>query len=636
MRSRIFDLPSKMAGRRQLSRFLLVFVALSAACFVLWQGLLYSNLVLDRSNRIAATGDTVAQAHRSLVRILETYSSDLRVIARNPALRRLGSGNAAARAEVTTDFEAVVAEKPIVAQLRYLDRSGQEIVRVDRRGDRAIVIDGADLQDKHTRYYFQQSIDLPPGTLYVSPIDLNVEHGSIEMPWHPMLRLATPITGADGATVGVVIINISAASFIGTIGEQSPLGGIAVELLNQDGYWLAGVPQDRLWGFVFKRDTTMAASQPAVWQRIAKAGDGTFAMAGSDYLFQTIYPTRDVSRASSGSSPSEVSWTVLAIVPGIGLGALWHREDVPTALIGLLVIAAISWGWSRAVTARREAEARRGEAETEMLRVERLASLGSLVAGIAHELNTPIGNAVTIASTLSDDVTGLEAVLASGQIRRSVMEGFIANMREGTRIMLHGLERASALIGHFKQVAVDQTSEQRRAFRLGELVHDVVATLEPQFKRDAVVLVEDVKARGLMDSYPGPLSQVLMNLIVNARNHAFRDLTIDHEQITVTARDVDPVTVELIVRDNGRGIPESLQQRIFEPFFTTRLGEGGSGLGLSIVFNIVTNVLGGTIRVESRLGKGTAMIVRIPKSAPAAAAEQSGENPDNGQHRQAA
>ena len=163
---------------------------------------------------------------------------------------------------------------------------------------------------------------------------------------------------------------------------------------------------------------------------------------------------------------------------------------------------------------------------------------------------------------------------------------------------------------------MDQTSEQRRRFRIGSFLTDLSASLQSRFRHGGVTLEIAVEADEELDSFPGPLSQVLINLIENARIHAFADG--DTGKISVTVRMIEDKELEIEVRDNGRGIPANLLDRIFEPFFTTRLGQGGSGLGLSIVFNIVTGALGGTIRAESEMGTGTAVFVRIPVSAPEA------------------
>lgn len=258
--------------------------------------------------------------------------------------------------------------------------------------------------------------------------------------------------------------------------------------------------------------------------------------------------------------------------------------------------------------------------EAELARVERLANLGGLVAGVAHELNTPIGNAVTVASTLAERTEGFARELAAGQVRKSSLDKLIGELRDGTAILMRGLQRAADLIQHFKRVAVDQTSEQRRVFQLDELVSDIAGTMAPQMSRAGVVLETQVATVPALDSYPGPLGQVLLNLVANAQIHGIGEGNAG--TITIAAREAGRDTVEISVRDGGKGIPAHLRERVFEPFFTTRLGQGGSGLGLSIVHNIVTRLLGGTIQVDSEPGRGTTMTIRIPLRAPTRAQGQ--------------
>ncbi|MDE2429110.1 MAG: HAMP domain-containing protein [Burkholderiales bacterium] len=248
-------------------------------------------------------------------------------------------------------------------------------------------------------------------------------------------------------------------------------------------------------------------------------------------------------------------------------------------------------------------------AQRELLRTEKMAALGSLVAGIAHELNTPIGTSVTIASTLQQHTNDMFAELKKG-LRRSVLDEYLNNAKTGTDILLRNLSKASELVISFKQVAVDRTSANRRVFALDEMLAEVVMTLGPTIRKTRHEIVSSVPPKIIMDSYPGSLGQVLTNLINNAFIHAFEG---DFRgTVHISGRLLNPDTVELVVADNGKGIPAANLGRIFDPFFTTRLGQGGSGLGLNIVYNLVTGVLGGNISVESEPGKGAVFKITLP------------------------
>jgi signal transduction histidine kinase len=210
--------------------------------------------------------------------------------------------------------------------------------------------------------------------------------------------------------------------------------------------------------------------------------------------------------------------------------------------------------------------------------------LGALVAGVAHEMNTPIGNGLMAVSTLAQRTRELQAMLNTG-LRRSDFERFLAQVETAADISTRNLGRAAELISSFKRVAVDQTSSQRRVFDLAEVVHEIVLTLQPTLKHTPYQVMTDVSAGLVLDSYPGPLGQVLSNLVQNAVVHAFGDRP--EGRIDITAQAAGDAFV-LTVADDGEGIAPEHLEKVFDPFFTTRLGQGGSGLGLHIVHNVVT------------------------------------------------
>jgi len=258
-----------------------------------------------------------------------------------------------------------------------------------------------------------------------------------------------------------------------------------------------------------------------------------------------------------------------------------------------------------------EAQERLLMTQASLIQAEKLASLGQLVAGVAHELNTPMGIAVTAASHLSDRAGELREALAAGRMTRSLLSEGLETIDESARLVTGNIGRAADLVQGFKRVAIDQASEERRRFDLGEYVEEVLQSLAPRLRRLPHRLEVDCP-RGLgMDSFPGAVSQVLTNLVLNATVHAFpRDTG---GSIRIAAREAGDGLVELVVADDGRGIPAEIQGRVFDPFFTTNRADGGSGLGLHIVFNLVTQTLQGSITLHSAPGEGTTFVVRIPR-----------------------
>jgi PAS domain S-box-containing protein len=254
------------------------------------------------------------------------------------------------------------------------------------------------------------------------------------------------------------------------------------------------------------------------------------------------------------------------------------------------------------------------QAQQNLITAEKMASLGALVAGIAHELNTPIGNCLLTATALSDMTVEFEKKFADGGVKRSALEAHLADIRLACGIMAGSLRRAADLITSFKQVAVDQTSDQRRSFNLGDVVSDTLATYAAQLRRANCESHVDVAGPILLDSYPGSVGQVLSNLINNALLHAFEGRASSN--ITVAARELDADNAQVIFSDDGIGMQPKVLHQVFDPFFTTKMGQGGSGLGMNIVYNIVTAMLGGAIDIDSSPERGTSVTITIPKVAP--------------------
>ncbi|WP_028537015.1 sensor histidine kinase [Paludibacterium yongneupense] len=250
---------------------------------------------------------------------------------------------------------------------------------------------------------------------------------------------------------------------------------------------------------------------------------------------------------------------------------------------------------------------------------EKFASLGGLVAGVAHEINTPVGVTLTTASHLAAETQHLSRDLEMGSIKKSDFQSYLQTARECCELILSNSERAANLIHSFKQVAVDQTSEARRDFQLQDYLQEIITSLRPKFKRSPVKVVVECESDLLMDSYPGALSQVVTNLLVNALMHAYSEGQAG--EIRIEAHRCEPNGIRLTVHDDGNGIPAENLPKIFQPFFTTKRGSGGSGLGLHIVYNIVRQRLGGSILVSSRPGEGTTFQIDMPSAAPAAAKE---------------
>jgi len=254
------------------------------------------------------------------------------------------------------------------------------------------------------------------------------------------------------------------------------------------------------------------------------------------------------------------------------------------------------------------------ETQQELVQAGKMAALGAMVAGVAHELNTPLGNARLVATSLAERAQHLQTVLDSGQISRKDITQRVRDFQEGAALIDGSLERAADLVQSFKQVAADQASSQRRSYLLDEVIREHHVLLSHRLRQADVRVQVRSPQHFEMYGYPGALGQVLTSLIENAMVHGYAGAP--GRVIAVEARALGEGLVRITVSDQGCGIAAELLGRVFDPFFTSRMGQGGCGLGLSMVYGLVTRTLGGKISVESMLGAGTTFTVELPVNAP--------------------
>jgi len=253
------------------------------------------------------------------------------------------------------------------------------------------------------------------------------------------------------------------------------------------------------------------------------------------------------------------------------------------------------------------------ETQQQLIEAEKLAALGSMMAGIAHEINTPLGISVTAASTLNDDTGTLLQAYRSGRFTRLALEEYFQTAEQSSRLILNNLQRASYLVNSFKQISADQLQAERRAFNFATYLNEILQSLEPTLKQRKHQIVVEGSSQLSLVSYPGALSQIITNLIINSVTHAYPN---QRSGILTLRWSLQGNLFTLQYSDNGCGIAAHYLHRIFEPFFTTARGRGGTGLGLHIVYSLVTQQLGGQISCESQLGTGTTFTIKLPIIAP--------------------
>lgn len=254
------------------------------------------------------------------------------------------------------------------------------------------------------------------------------------------------------------------------------------------------------------------------------------------------------------------------------------------------------------------------ETQNSLIEAEKLAALGRLVAGVAHEVNNPVGISLTVASSLERKTALFGSEISRGDVRRSSLNEFLANCRDASSQLVANLNRAAELITSFKQVAADRNYSDQRTFDLADLTEQVVMSLRPGLRKRHLTLSVDCQPNLIMNSYPGPYGQVLTNLFLNSVAHAFPDGRPG--SVDIKAREIDNDQVEVIFSDDGCGMSLDVRRRAFDPFFTTRRDQGGTGLGLHIVYSIVTSRLGGHLELDSEPGGGTRVRIILPRTAP--------------------
>ena len=249
------------------------------------------------------------------------------------------------------------------------------------------------------------------------------------------------------------------------------------------------------------------------------------------------------------------------------------------------------------------------ETRDQLVQSEKMAALGGLVAGVAHEINTPVGVGVTAASFLENKTEELQNLYKTGDMKRSDLESYLQTIGEVSRSILINMERAAELISSFKQVAVDQSSTERRFFSINEYIKDVLLSLSPRYRKTGHDVVVHCPEGLEIFSFPGAYSQIVSNLVINSLVHGFKEI---EKGIMTFDIQLKEQTIWFVYTDNGVGMDEEQAVKVFDPFFTTMRGQGGTGLGMTIVFNVVTQTLGGTIVCHSKKGHGIRVEIDLP------------------------
>ncbi|QID19221.1 HAMP domain-containing histidine kinase [Nitrogeniibacter mangrovi] len=581
----------------------------------------------DQVERLGLVANTLRTAAKQL-------QADIRFIRQVTASTLTQLPPAAAADRLAGLFRDFMIAHPDYMQVRFLDDGCHERVRLDADPEAGPVrVPDAQLQDKSGRPYCSITRTLSPDDIYLSPLDANIEHGRVEIPIRPTLRIAARVVDDSMAAPGVAVLNLDAGAVLANFAR---MGGARLHLLNDRGQWLhAPDPQD---AFAFargepKRD--MGHRHPAAWQamRAAPGNSGQFMTASGLWYFIRFHP-------GDANTPYAPTWYIADQLPHTAIaGIRGTQRDFVLPIAGgtllILTLLAISLANSHARHARTSARLAKAnmalnrslaQLQTSLddrVRSEKLASLGLLVAGVAHELNTPLGSAMLNRDALHAQLDTLRRAYAAG-LRESDVTGYLERTSGGLDLLSANLARTSTLITEFKRVAAERATAERQRFELAGVISALVTLMRGDARRERIRIVTEVPAGIALDSYPGPLGQVIQNLVANAERYAYPEET--GGDIVIRARR-DGEQAVITVSDNGRGIPEADREHIWDPFYTTGRHLGGTGLGLHICQQIAEHLLGGSLTLVTPPGApGTEMCLRIPLTAPAGA--PSGPDPD--------
>ncbi|MCB1774345.1 MAG: HAMP domain-containing histidine kinase [Gammaproteobacteria bacterium] len=563
------------------------------------------------------------------------YRSLVDLLKRNLAVRRALD----ARGDIDTtalqsQFTAYAEAVQSIAQLRWLDADGHERVRIDVDLAGAVrVTADAELQDKSGRYYFSRTMQLDADEVYVSPIDLNVEHGEVEMPINPALRVAVQ-SGGDGLHDGVFVVNFRCGPVLQRL-RALEREGLQVQVLNDRGYWLLSPEPGQEWGWMLGRPGhTLAVLQPALWSRLQSTVHGFSDVLDESMVTATVVPVGAGFRADhrpirlfvmTSTAPGqlrEIRLHALSVVVPVAMLVLLSATILLRRWIGMQrekseLMASLHNEKQSLANANRElteALTRSRLLQDELVEARKLSSLGMMVAGVAHELNTPTGAAMMSVSTVQNAQRKFEESLVDG-VSRAAFDRFLQKSREGTALAMSNLERASAMIRSFRRLAIDRADESVLSFNLAERVDDLVRSLRPRIRKTRAKIDVAVPPHIELHSYPGVVSQILQNLVDNALSHGIGEGR--EGTISIHASELEDGRVVVIeVTDDGRGVAAGIADRIFDPFVTSGRGTGHTGLGMHLVHQWVNRLLGGSITVTPAPGQGTRVELRIPASSP--------------------
>ena len=524
-------------------------------------------------------------------------------------------------ANVEAVFQRVGSILPKVSQIRWLALNGDEIFRVDFKGLDVTAVPPVSLQNKRNRPYFNRISQTLPGELMLSKINLNVENGDVVMPFEPTIRALIHSPANHPLGEGYLVVNFRLTALFSFLhGLNQPSTDLLVAY-GQDS-WLMHYDKSLEWSTSLNtRPANIAINTPNLWAYLSQAK----AVSVKTFSNGDVFSANQTSIRYSEKDGDHERIYFIARTQSHVYAAMIEKALIPAGITAVLVfllccillyreialgltLEKLTAALNREKDELANALRLQKQLQDELVETEKMASLGMLVAGVAHEMNTPLGAAVMSVSDIQTRLDTLRSEIAQG-LKKSTLDNYLNSTAETTRLTLSNLQRASSLIKRFKRLAVDRSSEDCTQFNLYQCINDLLRAMQPQLKQHNINIEIQCSKTIYMNSFPGILSQILQNLINNCVHHAFDN--VRNPAITIDAH-ADGNTIRLTVADNGQGISEEMVKTIFEPFITTNRKQGNTGLGLHLVHQWISQVMAGKIQV--RTDTGTQFIMYLPVS----------------------